>query len=427
MRELELDLIRSCVNPIAGSPDLIEKVPAGWFSNINYKHLFLWAQTLFSCTGILPDYQNFIKAIAIGELREELRPVIVDIFQQQGTVTTFELARRCAKKVLLTHIGDEAFRQGDTPGSDVDLSQIEEILEQINSLDTRESRPIKNYFDKDVIDARYEQVQEIIGQVQPTGFPRWDWLLKYHGLFPQDLVHLVGVTGLGKSTFLRFLMRNFLIQGCKVLYLYGDESEGRTILELDHTLTGYDPAIRENEAKIKQSLGYMREIHGCSLVIQEFFPEVTTVQEVDQIISDCMEAEGPFDIAILDRPEYLVVDGTPRGQKKNYQDLSYITRMNKTWCKKYDFIMINPWQATKEAMGLITADLNMTSGYWGVHQDCDETMFILAGNRHLQMNRRIIQHCKSRQARKGIFWEIWIDPITKQWAEIPPGEELCYQ
>jgi replicative DNA helicase len=173
------------------------------------------------------------------------------------------------------------------------------------------SNILRDFFDEEwrmqIIKERQEHPELFAGM--KSGFPKLD--MGTGGFFRREITLIGAHTGVGKSTFGRALVWNFVQNKHNVLLVVNEETEDQTGFKLDSFLTGIvykefkNPVYLDDEKKTKwvDELKKMKETAGGLYILQ--VPEFSNCSIIESSIVDLKQKGIRLDIVVLDYLDHL--------------------------------------------------------------------------------------------------------------------------
>lgn len=246
----------------------------------------------------------------------------------------------------------------------------------------------------------------------PYGFPTLDKALS--GVFPHELVTVLGWTNIGKSTLLRVFAFNMWMEGYNPLYISLEMGDDEILREFDAMAAKLD---RQKMKQLDLSAEQMEHWAEFAANMTEQTSDILIVDEKYRVSPEQVYAETlrhKPDIVFVDYVGLMKTQGSMRGVKK-YQQLTDITQDLKVNARMLRIPIVMAAQ-TNRSGAKDGADLDNVADAVSISQDSD-TVIGLFQDEDMERDREMEMRVnKSRSGPRPKFKAIW-DHETPEFRE----------
>lgn len=258
------------------------------------------------------------------------------------------------------------------------------------------------------MDKRIAEFEELKRQGKrlgiPYGMPTLD--LKLGGLFPHELVSVLGWTNKGKSTLLRVMAFNMWVQGYTPLYFSFEMGADEILREFDALAAKLD---RQKMKQLDLSDEQMCNWKEFAESFAERTSDIPIVDPYHKVSPDFIYAEmlrHRPNVAIIDYVGLMRPNGPITHGSKRYSQLVDITQDLKWTARRLRIPIIMAAQTNRGA-AKEGAELEHTGDSISIAQDSDTVIGLHQDEDMEKINEMEIRVNKSRQGPRPRFKMIW--------------------
>lgn len=323
------------------------------FSDVIIRMLFSILSEFFATYSELPDIESLLR-LAKQRFQESCEELdiqalahsLANLEIKEETPFVIDEILRIVREKRLKAVLYEAIKH-------LENKEIEMAEHRLSTL----AQPVYGRFERghdffSEIDKRLEKRRIGTRKSFPTLYSSLD-IAANGGLRAGELGVVVGIPGLGKSTFLQNLTFNFILQAYKVLYISTEQSEQELGTRFDVMFSNIElRALKEKDSVVKAQL---EKFVGqrLKLVLKQFVP--CTMSELTGYLSVLGE---DFDILIVDWADMVIP--TKRYSERRFE-LAQIFQDLKDLASKSSVVVWTATQADSRAIGKRRLDLKNLS------------------------------------------------------------------